>query len=76
MVGRSEVLAPALETTLINTLNSAQHGDPTARQHALAELKHLGRFADPALRLARLHGSTDAAAYGFQLLSRPTTDFE
>jgi hypothetical protein len=76
MVGRSEVLAPGLETTLINTLKSAQQGDPAARARAAAQLKHLGRFADPALRLARLHGSTDAAAYGFQLLSKPTTDFE
>jgi hypothetical protein len=68
MVGRSEVLTPALETSLTRTLNAAHQGDQAARQEASARLKHLGRFADPALRLVQLHGSVDAAKVGYQLL--------
>jgi hypothetical protein len=71
MVGRSEVLTPSLETKLLNTLNAAQGGNEAARQEAMAQLKHLGRFADPALRLTRIHGSTKAAELGYQLLSDP-----
>jgi hypothetical protein len=56
MVGRAEVLSPAREQNLARMLTSASRGDKTAQYDALAEIKRLGRFAEPALRLA-LRGS-------------------
>jgi hypothetical protein len=52
MVGRAEVLRPALENQLTEELRKAQRGDPEARSQAVAELRKLGRFADPAMQLA------------------------
>ncbi|HWW01758.1 MAG TPA: hypothetical protein VNZ64_18815 [Candidatus Acidoferrum sp.] len=52
MVGRAEVLAPALENHLAEELRKSQQGDPEARSQVVAELRKLGRFADPAMQLA------------------------
>jgi hypothetical protein len=52
MVGRAEVLTPALEKTLADEVTKAGTNDREAREHLSAELKKLGRFAQPALSLA------------------------
>jgi hypothetical protein len=57
MVGRAEVLTPGLERQLSNQLAMAARGDADARELARSELAKLGRFAEPAFRLA-LQGSS------------------
>jgi hypothetical protein len=57
MVGRAEVLSPALERRLAGQLTKAEEGDSKAREELGAELRKLGRFAEPAFRLA-LQGTT------------------
>jgi hypothetical protein len=52
MVGRTEILPPKLEARLAADVNAARKGDKGARAAALTELRGLGRFAEPALRLA------------------------
>jgi hypothetical protein len=52
MVGRAEVLAPEQEDKLAAELAKAGAGDSKAREQAIDDLKRLGRFAEPALRLA------------------------
>ncbi|HSU54476.1 MAG TPA: hypothetical protein VLT36_10480 [Candidatus Dormibacteraeota bacterium] len=52
MVGRAEVLTAAHQQQLSNALTKAQQGDKTARDEAVAQLRKLGRFAQPALNLA------------------------
>jgi hypothetical protein len=52
MVGRAEVLTPSLQQNLSVALIKTHQGDTAARAHVIAELKALGRFAEPALRLA------------------------
>ncbi len=52
MVGRAEVLTPAREQKLAQELTKVKEGDGQAREQALAELKRLGRFAEPAVLLA------------------------
>jgi hypothetical protein len=52
MVGRAEVLTPALEQNLAADLTKAQAGDGEARARASEQMKKLGRFAELALRLA------------------------
>jgi hypothetical protein len=59
MVGRAEILSPEHEHKLLNLLTRSAGGDDQARAEAIAEIKRLGRFAEPALRLA-LKGSTPA----------------
>ena len=57
MVGRAEILTTALEQRLAGELTKAEQGDAVASDNARAELWKLGRFAEPALRLA-LEGSS------------------
>jgi hypothetical protein len=52
MVGRAEVLSSALQHSLLTMLQKASQGDNDARAQTMAEFKKLGRFAEPALRLA------------------------
>jgi hypothetical protein len=52
MVGRAEVLTPAQMHKLSETLAKAKQGDAGAREQAVVDFKKLGRFAEPALRLA------------------------
>jgi hypothetical protein len=52
MVGRAEILPPVLEAQLSAELTKASRGDDQAKRAAVAQLKKLGRFAEPALRLA------------------------
>ncbi len=57
MVGRAEVLPQALEDKLAKNIREAGEGTVAAKEDLQAELRRLGRFADPALRLA-LHGAS------------------
>jgi hypothetical protein len=70
MVGRAEIIAPAVQTNLLSLLTRAQNGDADARLQAGATFKKLGRFALPALNLAISNDYTNAvAALGLKLLS-------
>jgi hypothetical protein len=52
MVGRAEVLTPGLEQKLSEHVKRVEHGGTKAREQFETELRKLGRFAEPALRLA------------------------
>jgi len=54
MVGRAEIITPQRVASLRRILLKAQAGDAEARARSEAELKALGRFAEPALRLVHL----------------------
>jgi hypothetical protein len=70
MVGRAEILTPKTEKSLSDSLVKAANGGGDERKAAARELKSLGRFAEPALRLARLDTiSTNAFMLSYQLLS-------
>ena len=72
MVGRAEIITPDIEASLLSALNSAGK-DVITRQHAMDELKRLGRFAGPALQLASRHTSgTNVLNIGHELLSNAT----
>jgi hypothetical protein len=72
MVGRAEIITPGVETNLFQLLTKAQNGDTGARDQASVELKKLGRFAEPALRLASAHANqTNVLNFGNQLLYPP-----
>ncbi len=52
MVGRAEILSSSRERKLADTLARAAAGDLAARNNSITELRKLGRFASPAIRLA------------------------
>jgi hypothetical protein len=60
MVGRAEVLTPAVEKTLTDDVTKAGNNDREGKERLSAELKKLGRFAQPALSLAT-RGANPAA---------------
>jgi hypothetical protein len=68
MVGRSEVLTPALQRQLAEALKKAAHGDAEARSTVLAEFKQLGRFAEPAVLLAARNSDAALLQIGWTLL--------
>src|SRR5206468_3347946 len=69
MVGRAEIITPAVETDLRKSLTSAWEGDAGARRQTIAQLRKLGRFAEPALRLVCTHSTpSDTATFGYKLL--------
>lgn len=76
MVGRSEVLTPALENRLLAALAKAAHGDAEARGEVLDQFKKLGRFAEPAVLLAMRSSDSAAAQLGWTLLQARPNDFE
>lgn len=70
MVGRAEVLTPGLEHQLVAELTKAKSGDDEARSTLTADLKKLGRFAEPALRLAVAGQSPAITQVGWAALQR------
>jgi hypothetical protein len=52
MVGRAEVIAPSVETSLLSNLTKSKDGDKASQINAERQLQTLGRFAEPALSLA------------------------
>jgi hypothetical protein len=70
MVGRAEVITPSVEKNLRRLLVESSNGDAAARRGAVAELRKLGRFAEPAVRLVHQHsGQTGAEKIESQLLA-------
>jgi hypothetical protein len=77
MVGRAEVITPNVETNLVQLLTKTQFGNAAARAQAIAELKKLGRFAEPAFNLAAAHAHLiKVLNLGDHLLYFPPSAFE
>jgi len=77
MVGRAEVISSAQQHTLALALAKAAAGDAAARAQALAEFKKLGRFAEPAMRLATKDANQETTNIGWALLqaaASPSTE--
>jgi hypothetical protein len=73
MVGRAEIITPKTVKDLSATLTSAANGDAEQRKLAEREIRVLGRFAEPALRLANLHNSSpEAENLSYQILFAAT----
>jgi len=68
MVGRAEVLTPAREEKLQEAITKATNGDLEAQHLAEAELKKLGRFAEPALTLLQKNASPARTQKAWALL--------
>jgi hypothetical protein len=68
MVGRAEVLTPSLEQRLATEVRNAGGPDAQARERLSADLKKLGRFAEPALRLATQNSDTVTTQNAWALL--------
>jgi hypothetical protein len=69
MVGRAEVLTPALERRLADVIADAREGHTGACRQLRNELQKLGRFAEPALELA-MKGTDFQARQEAQVLLR------
>ena len=63
MVGRAEVLTPAIQKKLSDAIAKAEQGDSEARATVMAECKKLGRFAEPALQKLMIVGKSNASLY-------------
>jgi len=76
MVGRAEVILPTVQRDLTDALIKASKGNLQAREEAMRQFKSLGRFGEPALRLAVKGEGPDVSQTGWELLriadSRPT----
>jgi hypothetical protein len=68
MVGRAEVITPAMQEELAKQITAVKTGDAGARERAEAVLKRLGRFAEPALHLATGSAAPDLRETGWKLL--------
>ena len=53
MVGRAEVISPAIESRLEQQLSLAKEGDSAAENEVRNEIKRLGRFAPPVFERVR-----------------------
>ncbi|MCA8951720.1 MAG: hypothetical protein KDE27_19585 [Planctomycetes bacterium] len=60
MVGRHEVVTPAVQTEVEHALEQRDSTDPAARRAAAATFERLGRFLEPHLRNVARNGSSDA----------------
>lgn len=74
MVGRAEIITPFVQRELSNALTQAKAGDGRARENVVAEFKKLGRFAEPALRLAIRNSSADVNQTAWALLQSAAKD--
>jgi hypothetical protein len=68
MVGRAEVLTPSLKQRLATEARDANGTDAQARERLSADLKKLGRFAEPALRVATKDFDTATTQTAWTLL--------
>ena len=68
MVGRTEVIPAAVQQGLGDALTKASQGDPQAREEAMAEFRKLGRFGEPALRLATKDANAEVNQIAWTLL--------
>jgi hypothetical protein len=67
MVGRAEVISPALQRRLAEGLVRAGNGDAAAEQEMLALFGTLGRFGEPALRMASRGTSQEVQQHAWNL---------
>ena len=72
MVGRAEVITPAVEKQLSDFLTKAGQGDPKAREDVLVQFRKMGRFAEPGLRLAAKNLPLQANQTAWALLQAST----
>jgi len=72
MVGRAEVITPAVQQRLAGALTKASQGDTSARLEAMAEFRRLGRFGEPAWRLATNGASPEVSQTGWAILQEAT----
>jgi len=71
MVGRAEILTPKTVEDLSGALNAAARDYTGGQARVVQKFRALGRFGQPALRLAfEQDHSTNALAVGYQLLSQ------
>jgi hypothetical protein len=68
MVGRAEILTPAKNQELSEALTKASQGDAAARMTVEARFRKLGRFAEPALRLASTNSTPEFNQMAWGLL--------
>jgi hypothetical protein len=66
MVGRAEVLTPARVDELTGLMQKAGDGNGEAKEQVVAQLRKLGRFAEPAMSLAtrNVKREVNQAAWG------------
>jgi len=72
MVGRTEIIPGAVQQRLGDALTRASAGDPQAREEAVAEFRKLGRFGEPALRLATKDANAQVNQLAWTLLQVAT----
>jgi hypothetical protein len=68
MVGRAEVITPAMQQELAEQITAAKTGHAGAKEAGEAALKRFGRFAEPALRLATESAAPELQETGRKLL--------
>jgi hypothetical protein len=74
MVGRAEILTPNVQQNLTQAIIDAEQGSPEAKAKVVSELRKLGRFAEPALRLATKSTNQQVNQTGwtlFQVAAKP-----
>jgi hypothetical protein len=77
MVGRAEILTAGAQRNLSDALSRAENGDSAARAEVVGNLRKLGRFSEPALRLALKNlkpERTQVAWSLFQEASKPAAN--
>lgn len=73
MVGRAEVITPAMELALYNSIVDYKNGDAPAKAQAVAKARAigLGRFADAAARrLCKQHKGADFSKAAFEVATK------
>jgi hypothetical protein len=73
MVGRAEVITPAVLQQLTDDIRKATEGDSQARQAAVDQLRKLGRFGQPALQLAIKDARPEISQTGWDLFRAAAT---
>jgi hypothetical protein len=68
MVGRAEVLTAKVTQDLADSILKAKEGDNEARARVLSQFQKLGRFGEPALRLATKNASNELKQSAWTLL--------
>ena len=68
MVGRAEVITPPAQQQLADSILKASKGDAQAREQAIVEFRKLGRFGEPALRLATSGATPETIKTAWTLL--------
>jgi hypothetical protein len=73
MVGRAEVITMAVKDRLAASLTKAEQGDAAARADVVGQFKSLGRFGEPALRIATANLDQKIRQAAWQLYQEAAT---